>query len=231
MNQNNHNLNIQKNKTIEKHDDIIKYYENNFRKDLESLLNSTNPPVDRISFVSITGNYEPPCFYGDVRNAFKRLKNKTYFLTCYFYCVLFGQAIHSYDSSLITYYDSKYNCPKFVGMLEGYWYNMHPGDILMAAILRRNIKNKEKFFNDFKIFTNYIVLDFINFLHLELPELGILTSQRKITMAANIIFCDIRCSFPRGRLNGPYSKAIDILRNRIDGFTNCSKYIKTINGH
>jgi len=202
---------------------ILKYYEKEFKRDIKFLLNSDKNTWNRISMCSLRElDRQLPIFYGSVQNAFKKLKNKPYFLICYFYSVLLDQAIHSYSMELHCIFDNIAGYPKFVGMLQSYGSNFHPAILLCTSVLYT--RNVDEFLNDFEVFTKYILNGYINFFNMEFPRhTSLLKNQKDINKALASIFDDIKISGSKEIIvsggyviwKGRVSKAMDILQNEL----------------
>jgi len=218
--------------------DILEYYKSDFKQDLNLLIHSTTRKQDRISIVSLIETMNAPDFYGVVQDSFKTLKNKSSFLICYFYSVLFDQAIHSYDRKLHFDFDKIAGYPKFVGILSSYWSNFNP--LLLLLISTSHIKDKENSINDFKIFTHYILSDYIDFFYNIFPKYTSELNEKQYTnIVLKDIFQDMKYSTKKkdapidiwdNRFNRDnieiYYKLIDILQNEI---TICLLNIRTYN--
>ena len=206
--------------------DIIKYYEIQFQKDLNFLINSTLHKENRISIVSLIETMTTSGSYQIVQNAFKTINYKSSFLICYFYSVLLDQAIHSYDKNLHADFDKIAGYPKFVGILSSYHYNFHPLKLLLIATLYNN----KNLINKFEIFTKYILNEYIRFFNKVFPQFTSLLKEKKdIICALNHIFDDIKISL--NKINAPkaiwetnfssnnteaYYQLIDILQNELN---------------
>jgi len=113
--------------------DILDYYKEIYPVDLKRILDASgHKGNDRLSVISLIDDNRYPDFYGLVKKEFLKLCNRSYFLLCFFFDAIFDQAVHSSLREFHTEYDNKLKPVKFVGALGGYWYNMHPIQILQV---------------------------------------------------------------------------------------------------
>jgi len=107
---------------------LIDYYRNQFRDDLETVASG----FDSISVVSLKGK-RPHHYREESSRAFHTLDEKRSFLFCYFFCVLLDQSVHSASRDEHAHFDAFWRCPKFQGILGTAHTNLHPALILDAA--------------------------------------------------------------------------------------------------
>ncbi|MEA2017493.1 MAG: hypothetical protein U9N59_03500 [Campylobacterota bacterium] len=153
---------------------LIKYHKDQFFNDLSSIKKALGNFDDSISIVVIQKKNQSGLNteFLEARNVFLKLENKDYFLICYMFHVLFDQVLYSISAQkkYSSYINFSNKVPNFCGFLGTYHYNMNP--FLIIDYLNKY----ENIFDEFKIFTDFILSDFTT----KLNELYILDKHNII---------------------------------------------------
>jgi len=162
---------------------------------------------------------------------FQSFSSKHLFLFCYFFYVLFDQAVHSAIREEHKHFERLTNYLKLGGILSTSGVNFHPGHLILMATLYMDEEDKLKAKPQFKRLADYFLEDYESFLLHKYPEatgrlihfksrkealIKILKKMNDATkasgrydMAINLFTSHI----PDNRL---YSKLMDILSTKTD---------------
>lgn len=173
--------------------DPIQYYKYEFGNEMEKVSKAkSDTSNNRISIVSLVPDSRISLPFKDISDKFMKLKNKIFFLFCFYYSALIDQAIHSALRNEHPYFDNLAKYPKFCGFLGSYHNNLHPSLILLVATLYVADEEKEQATEFFEILAMYFPSDYQRFLIEEYPRLtGRLQTTAEQQRAVDLLFREL----------------------------------------